>query len=95
MNLAMELMVLHRSHQKICDFLGPYDNRDEGDEDYVADYYRDYYEERISFILLSLSVLIRTLDDRNLLSDNINKKEPQNIGLGNIKKWEMDTYRQF
>jgi hypothetical protein len=85
MRLSMDLVTLLLSHDRLCDWLGPYEDEDQS-EDYVAEYYREYYEERIGYKLLSLSVMLRTLDDRNSIDGDIKFEEPIQTELGRIKK---------
>jgi hypothetical protein len=69
MELAMNLIALVHSHEAICRWLGPYD---EGEaDDYVPSYYRKYYEENLSYLLLTLASLIRTLDDQKNICDGM------------------------
>jgi hypothetical protein len=69
MELAMNLIALVHSHEAICRWLGPYD---EGEaDDYVRSYYRKYYEENLSYLLLTLASLIRTLDDQKNICDGM------------------------
>jgi hypothetical protein len=96
MELAMELATLLHSHEGMCRWLGPYEKED-GENDFVADYYKDFFEERISFLLLTISLLLRTLDDRGLIDNYTKRDDPRQIELGKIRingQWvEIDNFR--
>ena len=98
MELSMELLSLLHAHDGICRFFDPY-GLEPGQKDYVAEYYKQYFEERLSFLLLTLSVHLRTLDDRKLIGKYVHHEDPIQIELGQVLKgdtWEpIDNFEQF
>src|SRR5262245_14376275 len=90
MDHAMELAVLLESHGGMCKWLGPYEG-DEQDEDPMAQYYKRYFEERLGYLVLTLSMLLRTLDDRGLIGDYTRGEEARQVDLGKVfvdGRWE-------
>jgi len=88
--LSMDLATLLHSHESMCRWLGPYE-QEANEKDYIADCYKHYFEERISYLLLTLSLLLRTLDDRGLIDRYTKHEEPIQTGLGLIRirdRWE-------
>jgi hypothetical protein len=96
MDHAMELAILLESHVGMCMWLGPYETED-NEDDCVAKHYKAYFEERLSYLLLTLAIQLRTLDDRELIARYTKREDPKQVDLGKIRegdKWnEIDNLR--
>jgi hypothetical protein len=94
MALGMELATVLHSHESMCKWLGPYE-LDQGERDFTAEYYSEYYDDRVSVLVLSLAVLLRTLDDRKLIDSYTKREDPKNVALGKVRgnngKWNDIT----
>lgn len=72
LQLSFDFLTIVESHHSICRWLGPYES-DECKCD-IAEFYRRYFEGKLSRLLISLAAHLRILDDRGLLSEELAAK---------------------